>query len=77
MMSKTAAAFKILQSHKGPMTCEEIIKIALKKGYIETKGKTPANTLRVDISNEIKRNNAKGIKPRFKIGAGAIVELNK
>lgn len=53
MMSKVDAAYQILkQSDKEIMTYKEIIEIAIAKGMIITKGKTPEQTLRVDIRNE-------------------------
>ncbi|MBU3918838.1 winged helix-turn-helix domain-containing protein [Patescibacteria group bacterium] len=54
-LSKTEAAYKILKEKKSPLDVKEIIKIALERNLITTKGKTPHSTLRVDIYLENKR----------------------
>ena len=74
-MSKVNAAFIILQESKREMSCKEIIKIALEKELIETKGKTPEQTLRVDINKEIERRNKRNKPQRFVMHNGGIVSL--
>ena len=54
-LSKINAAYAILKKAKRPMHCEEIIAIALKHDLIKTSGKTPQDTLYVDIMLENKR----------------------
>lgn len=76
-MSKVNAAFIILQENKKEMSCKEIIKIALERNLIETKGKTPEQTLRVDINKEIERRNRSNRPQRFIIHSGGIVSLAK
>lgn len=69
--SKTEAAYLILKSSKKSLHVGEIVKIALDKKMIRTKGKTPASTLAVDLLLENRRKKNKGIKPRFKkVGPG-------
>lgn len=65
MLSKTEAAYKILKNTKNPLHVKDIIKIALLKKMIVTKGKTPESTLAVDLLLENRRKAQKGIKPRF------------
>lgn len=55
MLSKVEAAYKILKAAKKPLNTHEIIEKALKRGLVSTAGKTPADTLRVDIYQENKR----------------------
>jgi DNA-directed RNA polymerase delta subunit len=71
MLSKTEAAYKILKEAKKPLHVAEIIKIALAKKLIRTKGKTPESTLAVDLLLENRRKTEQGIKLRFvKVGSG-------
>lgn len=70
-LSKTDAAYEILSQAGHPMTYSEIIEVALKKKMIKVSGKTPQDTLRVDIRNEI----ARGVKKRFKPLKGYKVTL--
>lgn len=71
MFSKTEAAYKILKDTKKPLHVAEIVKIALAKKMIETKGKTPESTLAVDLLLENRRKTEQGIKLRFvKVGSG-------
>ena len=69
--SKTEAAYLVLRSNKKPLHVNEIIKIALDKKMIKTKGKTPESTLAVDLLLENRRKAKQGVKPRFvKVGPG-------
>lgn len=69
--SKTEAAYLILKSSKKPLHVGEIVKIAIDKKMIKTKGKTPESTLAVDLLLENRRKEKQGEKPRFeKVGAG-------
>jgi len=71
MFSKTEAAYKILKEAKKPLHVVEIIKIAIAKKMIRTKGKTPESTLAVDLLLENRRKTEQGIKLRFvKVGSG-------
>ena len=71
MYSKTEAAYKILRESKKPLHVADIIKIALDKKLIKTKGKTPESTLAVDLLLENRRRTEKGVKTRFvKVGSG-------
>jgi len=65
MFSKTEAAYKILKNAKKPLHVTEIVKIALSKKMIATKGKTPESTLAVDLLLENRRKEKRGIKTRF------------
>lgn len=50
------AAEKVLNecAERQPMHYKEISRIAIEKGWLQTDGKTPKDTMRVSISNEIK-----------------------
>lgn len=65
MFSKTEAAYKILKEAKKPLHVEDIVKVALAKRFIKTKGKTPESTLAVDMLLENRRRAKQGIKARF------------
>lgn len=65
MLSKTNAAFEILRESKKPMTPREIIKMALGRGMIKTRGKTPDATLAVDLLLETRRRASRGAPQRF------------
>ena len=66
MVSKTEAAYMILKRTKRPMKATEIIKIARSEGLIQTKGKTPNQTLNVDMYLENKRRENQNRLKRFK-----------
>jgi len=65
-MTFLEAAYKILKKKRKPLHSKEILKIALKKGFIKTKGKTPEATMNTVLLCDIK---AKGNKSKFvKVG---------
>ena len=71
MYTKTEAAFIILKEYGKPLHLKEIIRIALLKKMIETRGKTPESTLSADFHNENKRRTKRGESLRFcRIGKG-------
>jgi hypothetical protein len=57
------AAIHVLQEAGKPLQCGDIVKIAIEKGYWQTKGATPAATLYAAIIREVA---AKGAKARFR-----------
>jgi hypothetical protein len=57
------AAVRVLQEAGKPMGCQDIVKVALAKGYWQTKGATPAATLYAAIIREVA---AKGKDARFR-----------
>jgi hypothetical protein len=57
------AAVRVLQEAGKPMRCDEIVKVALAKGYWQTKGATPGATLYAAVLRECV---AKGAKARFR-----------
>jgi hypothetical protein len=57
------AAVRVLQEAGKPMQCDEIVKVALAKGYWQTKGATPGATLYAAVLRECA---AKGAKARFR-----------
>jgi hypothetical protein len=61
----TEAAFIILKEHGKPLHVKEIIRIALANKMFETKGKTPTDTLRVQLTNENIRKVNRGNALRF------------
>lgn len=65
MISKTSAAYLILQEFKKPLSAAKIISIALEREMIETLGLTPDATLNADLISENKRKNKSGKKLRF------------
>jgi len=65
-MTFLEAAYKILKKKRKPLHSKEILKIALKKGFIKTKGKTPEAMVNTVLLRNIK---AKGNKSKFvKVG---------
>ncbi len=65
MYSKAEAAYLILKDYGKPLHVKEIIRIALSKSMIETKGKTPESTLGADLYLENKRRTKRGKDLRF------------
>ena len=61
-LSGLEAAAKVLAEAGEPLNCQAIVERALEKGYWQTAGKTPANTLYAAIAREIK---TKGPAGRF------------
>jgi len=57
------AAVRVLQEAGKPMQCGDIVKVALEKGYWQTKGATPSATLYAAMIREVA---AKGSKARFR-----------
>lgn len=55
-LSFKLAAIKILNEAKQPLHVDEITKLALEKGLIETTGSTPEKTLSTEIRRDIKKN---------------------
>ena len=39
------AAYRVLSEKKNPMSSKEIVDFAIKQGFLETYGKTPAQTM--------------------------------
>ena len=74
-MSKVEAAYIILKRYNRKMTYKEITKIALKEGMFTTKGKTPDQTLRVDILKENQRRLKSNRELRFDISEKGFVSL--
>jgi len=68
MSSFKSAAIKILSDAKKPLHYEEITKIALEKGLIETSGATPEATMNAQISIDIKIKKDKSAFVRNKPG---------
>lgn len=66
-MSFLDAAERVLQidADRQPMALADIVGIAIKRGYIKTRGKTPAATLSAQIGTENRRRNEQGELPRF------------
>ncbi|MFC1865795.1 winged helix-turn-helix domain-containing protein [Chloroflexota bacterium] len=62
---KVEAAYIILKEYGRPLHLKEIIRIALKKKMIKTKGKTPESTLNSNFYKENKRRAERGEDLRF------------
>ncbi|HRS72263.1 MAG TPA: winged helix-turn-helix domain-containing protein [Anaerohalosphaeraceae bacterium] len=58
-----SCAVRVLQEEGRPLSCPEMVKIMLEKGYWQTDGKTPAATIYSAIITEIKK---KGDNARFR-----------
>lgn len=61
-MKVVEAAYRALKDAGRPLRAEAIVEKALAEGWIETKGKTPEQTMRVKITQEI---NSRGEDARF------------
>ena len=66
IISKTEAAYLILTEYNKPMNVREIVKIALDRGLIEVKGKTPDSTLAADLLQENRRRTERNLPLRFR-----------
>lgn len=63
--SSVQIAYRILRSRKRPMTCRELIAVAMKQHGLVMKGKTPDATLNSNFINERKRRERAGDEQRF------------
>ncbi|MFC2011299.1 winged helix-turn-helix domain-containing protein [Chloroflexota bacterium] len=77
MYSKIEAALIILKEQRKPMTARDMVRIAIEKKMIETKGKTPASTMGADFFNENKRRQGKNLPPRFSNLGGGLWSLTE
>jgi hypothetical protein len=68
------AAVKVLSETSLPQNCNRIVELAMLKGYWQTKGLTPGNTLYAAILREIKN---KGAASRFRKADRGKFELAK
>jgi restriction endonuclease Mrr len=71
-MTWNDAAEKVLDSEKKPVHYKALAKKIIEGKLVETKGKTPHNTLYVSISVENKSRQEKGKAPRFFIERGEV-----
>lgn len=55
------AALKVLKETNKPLSFHEITKIALKKGYLKTAGKTPERSMGAQLYTDIKTNGNKSL----------------
>ena len=78
-LSFTDCAARVLSEYGDgkPMSYMEIIRIALKNGWLETEGKTPASTMGSLIGSEIRHQKSIGKQPRFARPSPGYVELNQ
>ncbi len=65
-MSLLDAAYRVLTEYGDELSASEIVQAALCKGYWETQGKTPGNTLNAALTREIR---TKGEAARFTKGS--------
>ena len=65
-LSFTNAAEAILRKKRTPMHVRDIVDEGLKRGLIQTSGKTPHITMNTSLYQENKKKMKKGEKPRFK-----------
>lgn len=73
MKSFKDAAYQILVEAGKSLHSKEITKIALKRGLLETAGKTPENTMNAQLVMDI---NSKGALSRFKKAGPSIFAVN-
>lgn len=73
MNSFKDVAYQILKEAGKPLHSKEITKIALKRGWLKTAGKTPASTMNVQLINDTK---SKGELSQFKKVGPSIFALN-
>ena len=66
-------AYQILKEAGKPLRSKEITKIALKRGWLKTAGKTPEATMNAQLIVDI---NSKGELSKFKKGGPSIFALN-
>ena len=64
-MSLLDAAYRVLSEFGDELSAGDIVQAAVQKGYWQTEGKTPGNTLNAAISRDIK---ARGEESRFAKG---------
>jgi len=69
-----SCALRVLQEEARPLSCPEMVKLMLEKGYWKTDGKTPAATIFSAIITEIKK---KGADSRFRKTERGKFELAK
>jgi restriction system protein len=73
-MSMSSAAFELLREAENPMHYRKLTDRALKDRLILTSGKTPEQSLRSQISMEIRR---KGTKSRFVAKGSGVYALSR
>lgn len=68
-MSYTEAALKVLKdfAEKKPMHYQEIVNIAVSKGWLAPQGLTPGATLTASIGEDNRKREARGLVPRFSV----------
>ena len=71
-MTWNDAAEKVLSGEKKPIHYKALARKILEQRLVETKGKTPHNTLYVSISVENRSRQEKGKAPRFIIERGEV-----
>jgi hypothetical protein len=58
-MNFREAALRVLRDEGRPLHYEEIARIALERGYIEPKGRTPEDSISTELSRDMRKNGAK------------------
>lgn len=71
------AAYLVLSESNKPLSAKEIVDIALEKGLLETKGKTPSQTMKSKLSNDILKNKNKSTFMRSEAGRFALREWKR
>ena len=62
---------------KKPMHYKKITEIAIEKGWLITKGKTPEGTMNAQVATEIKRQQKRGETPRFTLPSRGNIGLSQ
>lgn len=66
------AAYTVLLEHGAPLTAQEIVEIALRRGFLSTKGATPAQTMKSKLSTNILRHGSESLFMRSGKGRFAL-----
>ena len=66
MMSKSDAAYAILKERGTAMHVDEIIELALSRGLVKSRAKSPADILDAHLYLENKSRSRRGVSLRFK-----------
>ena len=49
------AAYRVLDAERKPLNASVIVELAMRRGHLHTRGKTPAHTMRARLSDDIRR----------------------
>ena len=67
-------AYKVIDYAQQPLSVREIVEIAQERGWLKSKGKTPANTMKSKLSTDILNNRESSVFMRVDNGMFALRE---